>query len=309
MDHFLTIFDLTEAKMNGIINRAAELKLLRKEGALPKPLAGQNWALIFEKSSTRTRVSFEVGVNLLGGNAFYLSPDQIQLGRGEPLEDTARVLSRYVDGLIVRTFGHDRVATLAEWGTIPVINGLTDLCHPCQLLADLLTIQERLGTVTDFKSAWIGDGNNMAYSWIASAAVLGFTLTLACPPGYDPDPAVLAKAEEMGARVEVVRDPAQAVAGADVINTDVFTSMGQEAETAQRMEAFAGFQINQELVDRAGPKAIVLHCLPAHRGEEITEEVLEGPRSAVFDQAENRLHAQMAVLEALSGQQRKADGT
>ncbi len=300
MDHFLTIFDLSTEEMKGLLKRAAKLKQLRQEGRLPKPLAGQNWALLFEKSSTRTRVSFEVGVNLLGGNAFYMSPDQIQLGRGEPLEDTARVLSRYVDGLVVRTFGHDRVKTLAQWGSIPVINGLTDLCHPCQLLADLLTVQERLGTVEDFKSAWIGDGNNMAYSWIASAAVLGFTLSLACPSGYDPAPTAMAKAKELGAKVEVVRDPGQAVAGADVINTDVFASMGQEAEAAQRLKDFAGFQINRELVEKANPGAVVLHCLPAHRGEEITEEVLEGPQSAVFDQAENRLHAQMAVLEALA---------
>ena len=177
---------------------------------------------------------------------------------------------------------------------------MTDLCHPCQLLADLLTVQERLGTVEDFKSAWIGDGNNMAYSWIASAAVLGFTLSLACPSGYDPAPTAMAKAKELGAKVEVVRDPGQAVAGADVINTDVFASMGQEAEAAQRLKDFAGFQINRELVEKANPGAVVLHCLPAHRGEEITEEVLEGPQSAVFDQAENRLHAQMAVLEALA---------
>lgn len=301
MDHFLTIFDLSKNELKGLLDRAAELKQLRKNGGLPKPLAGQSWALLFEKSSTRTRVSFEVGVNLLGGNAFYLSSDQIQLGRGEPLEDTARILSRYVDGLIVRTFGHDRITILAEWGTIPVINGLTDLCHPCQLLADLQTIQERLGTVEDFKAAWIGDGNNMAYSWIASATVLGFPLSLACPPGYEPDPAVLAKAAELGAEVKVFHDPAQAVAGANVINTDVFASMGQEDEAAERLKDFAGFQVNQELVDKAEPGAIVLHCLPAHRGEEITEEVLEGPRSAVFDQAENRLHAQMAVLETLAG--------
>ena len=300
MDHFLTIFDLTTKEMKGLLERAAELKQLRKQGNLPKPLAGHNWALLFEKTSTRTRVSFEVGVNLLGGNAFYLSPDQIQLGRGEPLEDTARVLSRYLDGLIVRTYGHDRVKTLAQWGTIPVINGLTDLCHPCQLLADLQTVQERLGTVEDFKAAWIGDGNNMAYSWIASAAVLGFTLSLACPAGYRPAPTALAKAKDMGAKVEVVTDPAQAVAGAQVINTDVFASMGQEGEASQRLKDFAGYQVNRELVQKADPKAIVLHCLPAHRGEEITEEVLEGPQSAVFDQAENRLHAQMAVLEALA---------
>ncbi len=300
MDHFLTIFDLTRDEMKGLIDRASELKQMRLKGTLPKPLAGQNWALLFEKSSTRTRVSFEVGVDLLGGNAFYMSPDQIHLGRGEPLEDTARVLSRYVDGLIVRTFGHDRVTTLAEWGSIPVINGLTDLSHPCQLMADLLTIKERLGTVTDFRSAWIGDGNNMAYSWIASAAVLGFDLSIACPKGYEPDPAALRKAAEMGVSVEVVNDPAKAVAGADVINTDVFASMGQEEEAAARLKAFAGFQVNQELVAKAKQGAVVLHCLPAHRGEEISEEVLEGPQSAVFDQAENRLHAQMAVMEALA---------
>ena len=300
MEHFLSIFDLTKDEFLGLLERAAELKRLRRLGRLPKPLAGQNWALLFEKSSTRTRVSFEVGVNLLGGNAFYMSPDQIHLGRGEPLEDTARVLSRYVDGLVVRTFGHDRVTTLAKWGSIPVINGLTDLCHPCQLVADLLTIKERLGTVEEFKSAWIGDGNNMAYSWIASAAVLGFELSLACPPGYEPAPSALKKAAAMGARVEVVNDPGQAAKGADVVNTDVFASMGQEEEAEKRLKAFAGFQVNQELLKKAKPGATVLHCLPAHRGEEISVEVLEGPQSAVFDQAENRLHAQMAVMEALA---------
>jgi len=304
-DHYLTVLDLEAGELRQILTRAAQLKSLRRTKGLaaltPKPLADQSWGLLFEKASTRTRVSFEVGVNLLGGSAMFMSPDQLHLGRGEPLEDTARILSRYLDGLVVRTYGHDRLETLAKWGTIPVINALSDLCHPCQVLADLQTVGERLGKIEGFKAAWVGDGNNVAYSWIAAAIRLGFELTLACPPGYGPEEGIMARAAEAKARIRVVHDPVEAVSGAEVINTDVWISMGQEKETQARRKAFAGFQVNSGLLARAAPKAVVLHCLPAHRGEEITDEVIEGPQSAVFDQAENRLYVQMALMETLAG--------
>ena len=303
-DHYLTVLDLTAEEIRRVLARAGEFKNSRRAegvgGTIPKPLTGRTWGLLFEKSSTRTRVSFEVGINLLGGSAMFMSPDQLQLGRGEPLKDTARILSRYLDGLAVRTYGHERLEILAEWGSIPVVNALSDLCHPCQILADLQTVQERLGRTEDFKAAWVGDGNNVAYSWIAAAIRLEFELVLACPPGYEPEAGIMARAKEAEARVRVVNDPAEAVAGAQVINTDVWTSMGQEEETRKRLKAFSGFQVNTDLLTQAAPEAIVLHCLPAHRGEEISDEVIEGPRSAVFDQAENRLYAQMALMEALS---------
>ncbi len=295
---FLRVTDLSREELLELVERAAEWKLLGKDG--PRPLERMTLGLVFEKASTRTRVSFEVGAYQLGGNAIMLSPHDTQLGRGEPIRDTARVLSRYVDVLVVRTFEHAKILEMASHAGVPVVNALTDASHPCQLLADLLTITERFGADAlrraQFEAAWIGDGNNMANSWLEACCVLGFPLRLACPEGYDPDPALLARA---GAKARVVRTPREAAKGAHVVNTDVWASMGQEAEAAERQRRFAGFIVDRELMAVADPKAIALHCLPAHRGEEIAEDVLEGPQSAVFDEAENRLHAQKALLELL----------
>jgi ornithine carbamoyltransferase len=265
-----------------------------------KPLAGKSLAMIFMKASTRTRVSFEVGTFQLGGHALFLSPRDVQLGRGEPIADTARVLSRYVDGIMIRTFAHQDVEELAKYADVPVINGLTDLLHPCQVLADLLTVRTEFGTVADKKYAWIGDGNNMANSWINAAYRLGFDLTLACPKGYEPDAAILERAQA-AANVRVVRDPAEAAADADVVNTDVWASMGQEEEQAIREEAFAGYIVDSALMKLAKPGAIFLHCLPAHRGEEVAADVIDGPQSAVWDEAENRLHVQKAIMANTMG--------
>jgi ornithine carbamoyltransferase len=295
---FLRLTDLDRSELLDLLERAAEWKLLGPAG--PRPLERMTIGLVFEKASTRTRVSFEVAAFQLGANATMLSPRDTQLGRGEPIRDTARVLARYLDCLVVRTFGHDKLEEMARFADVPVVNALTDASHPCQLLADLLTITERFGADALAKGglsiAWIGDGNNMANSWLEACAVLGFDLRLACPAGYDPDPALVARA---GGRARVVRSPREAVEGAHVVNTDVWASMGQEEEAAERQRHFAGFIVDDALVHAARPDAIVLHCLPAHRGEEITEAVLEGPRSAVFDEAENRLHAQKALLELL----------
>ena len=265
-----------------------------------KPLAGKSLGMIFMKSSTRTRVSFEVGTWQLGGHALFLSPDDIQIGRGEPIADTARVLSRYVDGIMIRTFAHSQVEELASFATVPVINGLTDLLHPCQVLADVLTVRQHLGTTDGKRVAWIGDGNNMANSWINAAYRLGFELTLACPEGYDPDPAILKRAQTV-AKVRVVRDPMEAAESADVVNTDVWTSMGQEAEQKQRVKAFAGFIVDAKLMSRANTEAIFLHCLPAHRGEEVAPDVIDGSQSRVWDEVENRLHIQKAIMANLMG--------
>jgi ornithine carbamoyltransferase len=261
-------------------------------------LAGKTIALIFEKASTRTRVSFEAAMYGLGGQVIFLSAKETQLARSEPLKDTALVMSRYVDGLIVRTFGQEVVTELARYATIPVINALTDLFHPCQVLSDVMTVIEKKGQLENLKVAWVGDGNNMANSWVQAAARLGFELVLACPQGYDPRVDILQEAQqEAGGRIKVVRDPVEAVQGADVINTDVWASMGQENEQQKRVNVFQGFQVDAKLVSHAKLDCIVLHCLPAHRGEEISEEVLEGPQCVAFDQAENKLHIHKAILE------------
>ena len=295
---FLRLTDLPREELLKLLERAAEWKLLGKKG--PRPLEHATLGLLFEKASTRTRVSFETAAYQLGGHAMFLSPRDTQLGRGEPIQDTARVLSRYLDALVVRTFEHAKLEELARWASVPIVNALTDASHPCQVLADLQTVGERFGQDAigrgDLEVAWVGDGNNMANSWIEASIILGFRLRIACPAGYDPDPALLARA---GTKVRVVRTPREAAAGAHVVNTDVWASMGQEAEAAQRAEKFRGFIVDRALLAAADPKAIVLHCLPAHRGEEIAEDVLEGPQSAVFDEAENRLHAQKALLELL----------
>ena len=294
---FLAIPDLSREELVTLFDLAERMRV----GAYAaRPLAGKSLAMIFMKASTRTRVSFEVGAFQLGGQALFLSPRDVQLGRGEPVADTARVLSRYVDGIMIRTFAHAEVEELARHATVPVINGLTDLLHPCQVLADLLTVRQRLGTYEGKKVAWIGDGNNMANSWLNAAYRLGFELALACPEGYDPDPALLERARG-AARVTLTRDPAEAADGAHVVNTDVWASMGQEEEQAQRERAFAGFQVDGALMARAARDAVFLHCLPAHRGEEVSADVIDGPQSRVWDEAENRLHIQKAIMAVLMG--------
>ena len=294
---FLAIPDFTTKELEGLFDLADRMRTGKYD---KKPLAGKSLAMIFMKSSTRTRVSFEVGTWQLGGHALFLSPRDVQLGRGEPIKDTARVLSRYVDGIMIRTFAHAEVVELAEFATVPIINGLTDLLHPCQILADLLTVRQHLGRYEGKKIAWVGDGNNMANSWINAAYRLGFELTLACPEGYDPDAAILERAKKK-TKVTIVRDPKEAVDGADVVNTDVWASMGQEEEQKIREKAFAGYQVDDALMKRAHKKAIFLHCLPAHRGEEVSASVIEGPQSRVWDEAENRLHVQKAIMAALMG--------
>lgn len=289
---FLAIPDYSREELLAVFALAERM---RSGEYTDKPLAGKSLAMIFMKSSTRTRVSFEVGAWQLGGHALFLSPRDVQLGRGEPVADTARVLSRYVDGIMIRTFDHAEVEELAQYADVPVINGLTDLLHPCQILADLLTVRQHLGTIDGRKVAWVGDGNNMANSWINAAYRLGFDLTLACPEGYDPDPAILKRAQT-AANVRVVRDPGAAVEGADVVNTDVWASMGQEQEQAIREKAFKGYIVDEALMSRAQQDAIFLHCLPAHRGEEVSAAVIDGPQSVVWDEAENRLHVQKAIM-------------
>lgn len=295
---FLEIPDFTTDELYDLLDLAHHLK----RGDYPgKPLAGKTLAMIFEKSSTRTRVSFEVGTLQLGGHALFLSSRDIQLGRGEPIKDTARVLSRYVDGIMIRTFDHGNVVELAHYASVPVINGLTDLLHPCQVLADVMTIQEEFGTdLSGRKVAWVGDGNNMANSWLNAAYRFGFELRLACPKGYEPDKAIFDRART-AANVMLTHDPREAVEGADVVNTDVWASMGQEAEAGERRRAFKGYHVDEALMSLASADAIFLHCLPAHRGEEVADEVIEGPRSRVFDEAENRLHVQKALLIRLMG--------
>jgi ornithine carbamoyltransferase len=294
---FLAIPDFTKAELDGVFALAERM---RDGSYADKPLAGKSLGMIFMKSSTRTRVSFEVGAWQLGGHALFLSPRDIQLGRGEPIADTARVLSRYVDGIMIRTFAHAEIEELAKYADIPVINGLTDLLHPCQILADVMTIRQHLGGYEGKVVAWVGDGNNMANSWINAAYRLGFELRLACPEGYDPDPEIVRRAQS-NARVSVVRDPREAVDGAHVVNTDVWASMGQEEEQKVREKAFAGFQVDGKLMRGAANDAIFLHCLPAHRGEEVAAEVIDGPQSRVWDEAENRLHVQKAVMAVLMG--------
>lgn len=294
---FLTIADLMRSDVDELLALAGSMKDGRYTDL---PLRGKTVGMVFAKSSTRTRVSFEVGAFQLGGHALFLSARDMQLGRGEPIKDTARVLSRYVDGIMIRTFDHADVTELAQHASVPVINGLTDLLHPCQLLADLLTVVETRGGYEGAIVAWVGDGNNMANSWLNAASLLGLEIRLACPPAYRPDPSILAKAEQQ-TTVTLTDDPVRAVAGANVINTDVWASMGQEDEAQARTRAFKGYCVDEKLMQSAAPDAIFLHCLPAHRGEEVADAVIEGPQSRVFDQAENRLHAQKALLATLLG--------
>ncbi len=303
--HLLTLEDLTADDVTGLFASAAELKAKRREGVLHPLLSGKTLALIFEKPSLRTRVTFEAGMTQLGGHAIYLTPADIRLGQRETVQDAARNLERWVDGIVARTFSHQMVERLASYSRIPVINGLTDGHHPVQILCDLFTLWEKRGTLAGLRVVFVGDGNNVCHSWLQGAAVMGMHFTLACPKGYEPDPAVLTRALERaqlsGARLAVTHDPAAAVRGADVLYTDVWTSMGQEEEHARRLKDFHGFQINDALVGLAAPDAMVMHCLPAHRGEEITDAVMDGPKSVVFDEAENRLHMQKAILVRLLG--------
>jgi ornithine carbamoyltransferase len=297
--HFLAIPDLAKPELQELFALARRMKGGEYR---ERPLAGKTLGLIFAKSSTRTRVSFEVGAYQLGGHALFLSARDIQLGRGEPIRDTARVLSRYLDGIMIRTYDHGDVEELARYATVPVINGLTDLLHPCQVLADVLTVQEHLGGWEGKTVAWIGDGNNMANSWINAAGSLGFELRLACPAGYEPNAEILRRNRAApGAAITVTADPREAARGAHVVTTDVWASMGQEEEQEQRVRAFQGFTVDDALMRQADRQAIFLHCLPAHRGEEVTEEVFEGPQSRVWDEAENRLHVQKALLAMVMG--------
>lgn len=298
--HFLTVSDLSRDELSTILERAFELKALRGTPGHPRPLEGKSIAVVFEKASTRTRLSFDVGIHELGAHPVTLISKDTQLGRGEPVEDTARMLSRYVHGAVYRTYGHDRLEALARHATIPVVNGLSDKFHPVQLLADLMTIQQSFGReLQGVRVAWVGDGNNMAHSWIVAAGVLGLDLVLACPPGYQPDEQVLRNARDRGANVRVFDRPEEALDGALVVTTDVWASMGQETEATARRAAFSGFLIDDGAMGRAASDAIFLHCLPAHRGEEVSASVIDGPQSRVWDEAENRLHTQKALLEWL----------
>lgn len=299
MKHLLKMSDLSREEIISLLNLADQLKYEQKHGITHHRLAGQTLGMIFQKSSTRTRVSFEAGMYQLGGSAMFLSSRDLQIGRGEPVQDTARVLSRYLDGIMIRTFAQQEVEDLARYGSIPVINGLTDYCHPCQILADLLTIREYKGAFEGLKFCYIGDGNNMANSHIVGALTVGMKVSIACPKGYHPHPDVLKFAESYGDQFQLSDQVLEMVAGADVVATDVWASMGQEDEAAQRAAAFAGFQVNDAVMEAANPGAMVLHCLPAHREEEITEKVFEAHADEIFDEAENRLHAQKAVMVRL----------
>ncbi|MBN1548106.1 MAG: ornithine carbamoyltransferase [Syntrophaceae bacterium] len=296
----LTIYELEKADFDQIFDRATVLKDMHRKGFNPPTLSGKVLGMIFDKASTRTRLSFEVGMYQLGGTAIFLSGRDTQIGRGETIEDTAQVMSRYLDGIMIRTFSQDMVEEFAANASIPVINGLTDLLHPCQILTDIFTIIEKKGTYEGMKVAYVGDGNNIVNSWINAAAKLPVHFALACPEGYDPDEAILKRAkQEAKAGVEIHRNPAEAIRDADVIYTDVWASMGQEEEHEERVRIFQSYQIDEKLVSHAKDDAIVMHCLPAHRGEEITAGVIDGPQSIIFDQAENRLHVQKAIMEIL----------
>lgn len=294
--HFLTLQDLSKEELKTLLQRAIELKAAHRNGTAGQPFSGKVMAMIFEKSSTRTRVSFEAGMAQLGGNALFLSPNDTQLGRGEPIEDSARVISRMVDIIMIRTFGHDRLQKFAEYSSVPIINALTDDYHPCQLLADMQTYMEHRGSISGKTVVWVGDGNNMCQSYMNAADMLDFQLIIACPQGYEPSAELL---EKFSTRVSIVRDPATAIAGADLVVTDTWASMGQEEEKQLREKAFAGFQVNEDMMALAAKDALFMHCLPAYRGLEISDTIMESPWSVVWDEAENRLHAQKALVEFL----------
>jgi len=296
--HLIALKDFSKPQLVSLVDRALALKKDALEGRRHLNLAGRTISMLFDKPSTRTRVSFEAAMYGLGGQVIHMTSKESQLTRGEPLKDTARVLARYVDAIVVRTFGQYVVEELARYSKVPVINALTDLYHPCQVLSDVMTVFENKGSLEDLKIVWLGDGNNMANSWIEAASVFGFPLTLACPEGYEPDADVLNQARARSDEpLLLLHDPIEAVRGADVVNVDVWASMGQEDEQNKRVDIFQSFQLNADLLGMANDNAIVLHCLPAHRGEEITDEVLEGPHSVAFDQAENKMHIHKAILE------------
>ena len=294
--HFLSLLDITAGEFRHLITRAIELKAMVRAGTLYEPLKNKTLGMVFEKSSTRTRVSFETGMVQFGGSAIFLSPRDTQLARGEPVEDSARVLSRMVDVIMVRTYAHETLELFAAHSRVPVINGLSDLFHPCQLLADMQTYFEHRGDIAGKTVAWVGDGNNMCHSYINAAHLLGFTLHIASPPGYQPRQHLIQASQ---ARIQLFADPAEAVRGADLVVTDVWASMGQEDENRERRQAFRNYQVDQRLMSHAAPDALFMHCLPAHRGEEVSAEVIDGGQSVVWDEAENRLHAQKALLEFL----------
>ena len=298
--HLLTLADLEKEEFEAFFKRAIELKQKQKKDMAARPLAGKSLGLLFDKPSTRTRVSFETAMVQLGGSPLFISSKDTQMSRAEPIKDSARVLSRYLDALAIRTFSQEMIREFALSSTIPVINALTDAYHPCQVLSDLLTVIEHKGAYENLKIVWVGDGNNMAQSWVNAAATLGFELHLACPQGYFPDEKIVNNAaQKPAAKITIDTDPVKAVKDADVVNTDVWASMGQEAEQESRKEIFAPYQLNASLLKHAAKDAIVLHCLPAHREEEITEEILEGPHSVVWDQSENKLHMHKAILDIL----------
>ena len=298
--HFRSLQEFTKIELLGLIDRAIELKNEKKAGKIHRQLVGKTIGLIFEKPSTRTRVSFESAMYGLGGQVIFLSGRDTQLARSEPLKDMSRVMSRYVDGMVVRTFGQEVVEELAAYATVPVINALTDLHHPCQVLSDIMTVIEKKGAIEPLRIAWVGDGNNMANSWIQAAAIIGFELTLACPKGYEPDREILAASRKIaGKAITLIEDPEAAVRDAAVVNVDVWASMGKEDEQEERLRVFSRFQLNRALLAKAPLDTIVLHCLPAHRGEEITDEVLESAQCVAFDQAENKMHIHKAILESL----------
>jgi len=299
MRHFLTLLDVSSDEARHILERAVLIKRKLKAGEPHQPLQGKTLGMIFDKASTRTRTSFEVGMFQLGGHALFLHSDTTQLGRGEPIADSARVLSSMCDGIMIRTFGHDIIQKFARYSSVPVINGLTDLTHPCQILADVMTFEEHRGSIEGKTVAWIGDGNNMAHSWINGAVSFGYKLKIACPKGYRPDEKLLAAARALGADISKSNDPAIAAHKADLVSTDVWASMGQEEEQNAREQAFAGFCVTEGVMTHASPDALFMHCLPAHRGEEVSAAVIDGAQSVVWDQAENRLHAQKALLEFL----------
>lgn len=301
--HFLSFMDCTPDELLQLIRRGIELKELRSRGVSHEPLKNRVLGMIFEKASTRTRLSFEAGMIQLGGQAIFLSPRDTQLGRGEPVDDCARVMSRMLDGVMIRTYAHSTLTTFAANSNVPVINGLSDDLHPCQLLADMQTFFEHRGSIQGKVVAWIGDGNNMCNSYIEAAEQLDFTLRVACPEGFEPNARF---AERAGDRIQIVRDPTEAVEGAHLVSTDVWTSMGQEEESKIRLETFKAYQVSRELLDKASRDVVFMHCLPAHRGEEISHDLLEDPRSVVWDEAENRLHAQKALMEFLIPHTRNA---
>lgn len=294
--HFLTLKSLSHDELQMLLQRGIELKAMQKAGEIYQPLKNQTLAMIFEKASTRTRISFEVGMTQLGGHALFLSPRDTQLGRGEPIEDSARVISSMVDGIMVRTFEHSLVETMAEYSSVPVINALTDDFHPCQLLADMQTYYEQRGDIAGKTVVWVGDGNNMCQSYINAAQLYDFNLRISCPKGFEPRADLMDMAKD---RVEIIRNPMDAAEGADLIVTDVWASMGQEDEQRLRKQALSHYRVTKALMDQANPDALFMHCLPAHRGEEVMAEVIDGPQSVVWDEAENRLHAQKALLEYL----------